>query len=68
MHKSTSAVFFSDNGHSFDQVLFFGQESTLMTFDLLLFVVVDMAANSFILAAVITYFVDEVSRCDKISM
>ena len=54
--------FCSDNGHSFDQVLFFGQESTLMTFDLLLFVVVDMAANNFILAAVITYFVDEVSR------
>ena len=39
-----------------------------MTFDLLLFVVVDMAANNFILAAVITYFVDEVSRfVDEVS-
>lgn len=46
-----------DNGHAFDQVLFYGQELTLTTFEVLLFALVDMFSNQgFVLSAIIVYF------------
>ena len=46
-----------DNGHSFDQVLFYGQELTLTTFEILMFGLVDMFSPlGFVFSAVIVYF------------
>lgn len=49
--------FYNDNGHSFDSVLLFGNESTLLIFDVLLFSVIDIATSDYILAAVLTFFI-----------
>ena len=50
----------TDDGHSFDQVLFFGHETTLTIFEILLFTVIDILSQNFILAAVITFVFMEV--------
>ncbi|XP_067936702.1 meckelin-like [Watersipora subatra] len=53
-----SGIFYNDNGHSFDQVLFYGHELTLTTFEVLLFGLVDMTSGGgFIFSAVIVYVV-----------
>lgn len=43
-----------DNGHSFDAVLFYGNEWTLLTFDLMLFTFVDLICNNYLLATIVT--------------
>ncbi|CAG11928.1 unnamed protein product, partial [Tetraodon nigroviridis] len=45
----------TDEDFSFKNVLFYGNEATLLIFDTLFFCVVDLGAQSFILAAVLTY-------------
>lgn len=52
-------IFYNDNGHSFDQVLFCGHEMSLILFDTLLFCIVDRIATNFVLAGVITYIITE---------
>ena len=47
----------------FSKVLLFGQEVHLFIQDLLVFTVIDAAANNFTLAAVITYLVQWVCNC-----
>lgn len=42
-----------DNGHSFDQVLFYGNEGLLFQFELLLFCVVVCLSGNFLLAIVV---------------
>ncbi|ESO89760.1 hypothetical protein LOTGIDRAFT_192673 [Lottia gigantea] len=54
-----TGVLYNDNGHSFDQVLFYGNELTLILFDILMFCMVDYAAQDFVLAGVLTYLVSE---------
>ena len=49
-----------DSGHSFDAVLFFGHETTLTIFEVLFFSVVDLIAQDFVLAAVLTFILMEV--------
>ena len=51
------AVFYNDDGRSFNSILFYGNEWTLMLFDLLMFAFVDSLAQDFVLAGVITYLV-----------
>lgn len=51
-----------DEDFSFIDVLFYGNEATLLIFDTLFFCVVDLAAQSFVLAAVLTYMEQTVSR------
>ncbi|PIK39447.1 putative meckelin [Apostichopus japonicus] len=48
---------FNDDGHSFDQALFFGHESTLLLFELLLFCVVDLMFQNYLLAGIVTYII-----------
>ncbi|EMP42256.1 Meckelin [Chelonia mydas] len=48
-----------NEGHSFSDVLFYGNEATLLIFDILFFSVVDLASQSFVLAAVLTYLQQE---------
>ncbi len=54
------AVFYTDSSHSFDSVLLYGHEFSLTVFDMVLFVFVDLIAQDFLLAGIITYFVAEV--------
>lgn len=52
----------SDPGYSFDSVLFYGNEWSLLQLDFLVFAVVDLIAQNYILAAIITYIVAWVSQ------
>ncbi|KAJ4448147.1 hypothetical protein ANN_10160, partial [Periplaneta americana] len=49
-------ILYSDNGHSFDNVLFYGNECTLATFDIFLFSFVAVLFHDFLLAAIVTAF------------
>ncbi|KAJ1524437.1 hypothetical protein ONE63_010934 [Megalurothrips usitatus] len=53
-------VLYVDNGHSFDSVLFYGNEWTLLTFDLMLFSFVDLLCSDYLLAAIVTGLVAQV--------
>ena len=49
-----------DNGHSFDEVLFYGSESLLLQFELMLFTVIIGFSGSFLSATVAVGFVYQV--------
>ncbi|CAF93906.1 unnamed protein product, partial [Tetraodon nigroviridis] len=49
------SIFYNDEDFSFKDVVFYGNEATLLIFDTLFFCVVDLGAQSFVLAAVLTY-------------
>ncbi|XP_032615940.2 meckelin [Hylobates moloch] len=51
-----------DEGYSFSSVLYYGNEATLLIFDLLFFCVVDLACQNFILASFLTYLQQEIFR------
>ncbi|XP_015775238.1 PREDICTED: meckelin-like [Acropora digitifera] len=57
---SDKAIFYNDNGRSFNSVLLYGHEWTLMLFDLLIFAFVDSLAQDFVLAGVVTYLVAKI--------
>ncbi|KAL8605996.1 hypothetical protein ACOMHN_040495 [Nucella lapillus] len=48
-------IFYKDNGHSFDQVLFYGNEISLILLDILLFCVVDLIWQNYLLDGVIVF-------------
>jgi len=52
----------TDRKHTFDSLLLFGNELSLILFELLLICAVDIQTNSFVADAIITYVVMEVSR------
>uniref|UniRef100_A0A2K5QQ76 Transmembrane protein 67 n=1 Tax=Cebus imitator TaxID=2715852 RepID=A0A2K5QQ76_CEBIM len=54
--------FIDHEGYSFSSVLYYGNEATLLIFDLLFFCVVDLACQNFILAAFLTYLQQEIFR------
>lgn len=59
LHLSLSGHFYNDDSRAFSEVLLYGQEWSLLIFNLFLFMVIDWASNwNIILAAIITYFVD----------
>ncbi|KAM9310306.1 meckelin [Pholidichthys leucotaenia] len=55
LEPSDKSIFYNDEAHSFSDVLFYGNEATLLIFDTLFFCVVDLGSQSFVLAAVLTY-------------
>ncbi|MEQ2167669.1 hypothetical protein GOODEAATRI_006491, partial [Goodea atripinnis] len=59
--KCTTALLSADEAHSFSNVLFYGNEATLLIFDTLFFCVVDLGSQNFILATVLTYIEQMVS-------
>uniref|UniRef100_A0A8C8ASK5 Transmembrane protein 67 n=1 Tax=Otus sunia TaxID=257818 RepID=A0A8C8ASK5_9STRI len=59
MEPIEKSLFYNDEGHSFSDVLYYGNETTLLIFDILFFSVVDLASQSFVLAAVLTYLQQE---------
>jgi meckelin len=54
------AILYTDDGKSFNSVLFYGNEWTLMLFDLLFFCIVDYIAVNYVLAGVLTYFTSKI--------
>uniref|UniRef100_A0A8C2WWS3 Transmembrane protein 67 n=1 Tax=Cyclopterus lumpus TaxID=8103 RepID=A0A8C2WWS3_CYCLU len=54
LEPSEKSIFYNDESHSFSDVLFYGNEATLLIFDTLFFCVVDLGSQSFVLAAVLT--------------
>lgn len=55
------AVFYIDNGHSFDNVLFYGNELTLFSMDLMVFCFFQVVTGDFLLAAIITALIAKVN-------
>ncbi|XP_061676780.1 meckelin-like [Syngnathoides biaculeatus] len=55
LEPNDKSIFYNDEGHSFGEVLFYGNEATLLIFDTLFFCVVDLTSQNFTLAAVLTY-------------
>uniref|UniRef100_A0A3P8UGI6 Transmembrane protein 67 n=1 Tax=Cynoglossus semilaevis TaxID=244447 RepID=A0A3P8UGI6_CYNSE len=55
LEPTEKSIFYNDEAHSFSNVLFYGNEATLLIFDTLFFCVVDLGSQSFVLAAVLTY-------------
>ncbi|XP_071443264.1 meckelin [Hetaerina americana] len=53
-------IFYNDNGHSFDQVLLYGNEITLTTFNLLTFMFIDALFLDYTIAAISTIVIDKV--------
>ncbi|XP_053104863.1 meckelin isoform X1 [Hemicordylus capensis] len=62
MEPMEKSIFYNDEGHSFSDVLYYGNEATLLIFDMLFFAIVDIATQSFVLAAVLTYLQEEIFR------
>ncbi|XP_048364150.1 meckelin [Sphaerodactylus townsendi] len=62
MEPMEKSIFYNDEGHSFSDTLYYGNEATLLIFDMLFFAIVDMATQSFVLAAVLTYLQQEIFR------
>ncbi|CAH1779425.1 unnamed protein product, partial [Owenia fusiformis] len=60
--SSEKGIFFNDGGHSFDSVLFYGREMTLVLFEVMVFCITDLASQNFVLAGIITYAVMEVLK------
>ncbi|GFR21022.1 hypothetical protein TNCT_281801, partial [Trichonephila clavata] len=49
--------FYNDDGRSFSSVLFYGNESILLLFDVLLFSVIDIASSDYVLSMILTFVV-----------
>ncbi|XP_007537462.1 meckelin [Erinaceus europaeus] len=62
MEPMEKSIFYNDESYSFSNVLYYGNEATLLIFDLLFFCVVDLACQNFILAACLTYLQQEIFR------
>ncbi|XP_045416724.1 meckelin [Lemur catta] len=62
MEPMEKSIFYNDESYSFSSVLYYGNEATLLIFDLLFFCVVDLACQNFVLAAFLTYLQQEIFR------
>lgn len=51
--RTDKGVFYIDNGHSFDQVLFYGNEWTFFQLELALFLSVVLLSNDYLVAIVV---------------
>ena len=54
---SEKAIFYTDNGHSFDSVLLYGHEFSLTIFEVLVFAFTDLFMSDFLISALVTYLV-----------
>ncbi|XP_015600107.2 meckelin [Cephus cinctus] len=53
------SVFYIDNKYSFDRVLFHGNECTLATFEITLFIFIEVFSESYILAMICTFSISQ---------
>ncbi|XP_053304282.1 meckelin-like [Spea bombifrons] len=56
------SFFYNDNRSRFSQTLFYGNELTLLLFDTLLFCIVDLGTQNFVLATIITFVVQMIVK------
>ncbi|NXO00768.1 MKS3 protein, partial [Rhinopomastus cyanomelas] len=68
MEPIDKSIFYNDEEQSFSDVLYYGNESTLLIFDILFFSVVDLASQSFVLATILTYLQQEIFKCIRNSL
>ncbi|XP_053182760.1 meckelin [Scomber japonicus] len=68
LEPSDKSIFYNDEAHSFSDVLFYGNEATLLIFDTLFFCVVDLGSQSFVLAAILTYIQQMIFRMIRITL
>uniref|UniRef100_A0A3B4B8P0 Uncharacterized protein n=1 Tax=Periophthalmus magnuspinnatus TaxID=409849 RepID=A0A3B4B8P0_9GOBI len=61
LDPNDKSIFYNE-AHSFSDLLFYGNEATLLIFDTLFFCVVDLGSQSFVLAAVLTYLQQMIFR------
>ncbi|XP_072426341.1 meckelin [Chiloscyllium punctatum] len=61
-------IFYNDEKLSFAEVLYYGNESTLIIFDVLFFCMVDLATQSFIFAAFLTYIQQKVIQFIRLAV
>ncbi|XP_063715703.1 meckelin-like isoform X2 [Symsagittifera roscoffensis] len=59
-NSPTRGIFYSDAGHVFDKVLFYGNEFSLFVFDVYLFVALDYMIGSYLLSAIGVYIVQKI--------
>jgi len=53
-----SHLLYSDKGSfSFTSIIFYGNEWSLLLFDILLFSIVDLVSQHYVLAAIVTYII-----------
>ncbi|KAB0400079.1 hypothetical protein E2I00_005099 [Balaenoptera physalus] len=62
MEPMEKSIFYNDESYSFSSVLYYGNEATLLIYDLMFFCVVDLACQNFILASFLTYLQQEIFR------
>ncbi|XP_073085930.1 meckelin isoform X3 [Manis javanica] len=62
MEPMEKSIFYNDEGYSFSSVLYYGNEATLLIYDLLFFSVVDLVNQDFLLAAFLTYLQQEIKK------
>jgi len=54
------AIFYNDDGRSFNSILFYGNEWTLMLFDLLTFAAMDLIYPDYVLAGIMSYVLSKI--------
>ena len=54
------AIFYNDDGRSFNSILFYGNEWTLMFFDLLTFAAMDLIYPDYVLAGIMSYILSKI--------
>ncbi|KAL1449101.1 hypothetical protein WDU94_000334 [Cyamophila willieti] len=59
-------VFYIDNGHSFDSVLFYGAEFSLFSFELMLFTSVLIWCDNYLTAGLVTIFVAKFQEMENL--
>ena len=62
------AVFYTDNGHSFDSVLLYGHEFSLTIFEVLVFSFTDLFAADYLISALVTYLVSKLIAVVRYTM
>nr|XP_004656991.2 meckelin isoform X1 [Jaculus jaculus] len=62
MEPMEKSIFYNDESYSFSNMLYYGNETTLLIFDLLFFCIVDLACQDLVLAAFLTYLQQEIFR------
>lgn len=63
LHKqviSGRGIFYLDSGHSFDNSLFYGNENLLVQFELMIFLVVTIISENFLIAIIIVGAINQV--------
>ncbi|XP_023223368.1 meckelin-like [Centruroides sculpturatus] len=62
IENTDRGCFYNDNGYSFDNILFRGQEVTIVIFEVMLFTIVDMVAEDYVYSAIVTFIIAKIIK------